>query len=82
MEEESVQCDGSWGQRRAVIREPKLLMGAKDSKSHLNPPLPHITILLQMNHACSLFFFFFLRKISPELTSAANPPLFAEEDWP
>ena len=24
---------------------------------------------------------FFLRKISPELT-AANPPLFAEEDWP
>ena len=26
------------------------------------------------------FFFFFLRKISPELTSAANPPLFAEED--
>ena len=25
--------------------------------------------------------FFFLRKISPEL-SAANPPLFAEEDWP
>ena len=26
--------------------------------------------------------FFFLRKISPELTSAANPSLFAEEDWP
>ena len=26
--------------------------------------------------------FFFLRKISPELTSAANPPLFPEEDWP
>ena len=26
-------------------------------------------------------FFFFFRKISPELT-AANPPLFAEEDWP
>ena len=25
--------------------------------------------------------FFFLRKISPELTSV-NPPLFAEEDWP
>ena len=25
--------------------------------------------------------FSFLRKISPELTSAANPPLFAEEDW-
>ena len=30
-----------------------------------------------------LFFFSsFLRKISPELTSAANPPLLAEEDWP
>ena len=27
------------------------------------------------------FFFFFVRKISPELT-AASPPLFAEEDWP
>ena len=27
-------------------------------------------------------FFFFLRKISPELTSAANLPLPAEEDWP
>ena len=27
-------------------------------------------------------FFFFLRKISTELTSAANPPLFAEKDWP
>ena len=27
-------------------------------------------------------FFFFLRKISPELISAANPSLFAEEDWP
>ena len=26
--------------------------------------------------------FVFLRKISPELTSAANLPLFAEEDWP
>ena len=25
---------------------------------------------------------FFLRKISPELTCTANPPLFAEEDWP
>ena len=26
-------------------------------------------------------FFFFLRKINPELTTA-DPPLFAEEDWP
>ena len=29
----------------------------------------------------NLNFFFFLRKISPELTTA-NPPLFAEDDWP
>ena len=28
------------------------------------------------------FLFFFLRKIGPELTSAANTPLFVEEDWP
>ena len=28
-----------------------------------------------------LFVFFFLRKISPELTSTTNL-LFAEEDWP
>ena len=25
--------------------------------------------------------FIYLRKISPELASVANPPLFAEEDW-
>ena len=30
----------------------------------------------------SLLFFSFLWKISPKLTSATNPPLFAEEDWP
>ena len=48
-----------------------------------------------LNSSCSFFFFaymlilffilfiylFILRKISPELTTA-NPPLFAEEDWP
>ena len=28
-----------------------------------------------------IFIYLFLRKISPEIT-AANPPLFAEEDWP
>ena len=27
-------------------------------------------------------YLFILRKISPELTSASNPPLFAEVDWP
>ena len=35
------------------------------------------------NHIFCLFVcLFFFRKISPELTAAANPPLFAEEDWP
>ena len=29
-----------------------------------------------------IFVYLFLRKIRPELTSAVNPPLFAEEDWP
>ena len=27
-------------------------------------------------------FLFLKKKINPELTSATNPPLFAEEDWP
>ena len=33
---------------------------------------------------CSMvsFFSLFFMKIIPELTSAANPPLLAEEDWP
>ena len=26
--------------------------------------------------------FYLVRKIGPQLTSAANLPLFAEEDWP
>ena len=30
---------------------------------------------------CFFIFFFFLRKIIPELTTA-NPPLFSEEGWP
>ena len=30
---------------------------------------------------CYQTYFFFCRKIRPELTSAANLPLFAEEDW-
>ena len=35
------------------------------------------------NHVQATFCFYFsLRKISPELTSATNPPGFAEEDLP
>ena len=29
-----------------------------------------------------ILFIYLLRNISPELTSASNPPLFPEEDWP
>ena len=36
---------------------------------------------LLVHRSWKISFFFFLRKISPELTTA-NPPLFAEEDWP
>ena len=36
---------------------------------------------LNVTHTNLLLFLSF-QKISPELTSAANPPLFAEEDWP
>ena len=37
------------------------------------------------NFPFGLSFYLFIisfRRISPELTSATNPPLFAEEDWP
>ena len=30
----------------------------------------------------TIYCFFFWRKLSHELTSTTNPPLFAEEDWP
>ena len=39
-------------------------------------------IMIPNNHTLFKIIFIFLRKISPELTSAADPPLFAEEDWP
>ena len=39
-------------------------------------------IIIEDNTKLKRGVFFFLRKISPEVTSAANLPLFAEEDWP
>ena len=46
-------------------------------------PSPEGQTIARTSGLKSVFFcFFFLRKISPELTSAANPPLFAEEAWP
>ena len=54
--------------------------GAEQVKLFLSisiAPLPTHTMV-----CFTPYFNFFLRKISPELTSVANPPLFAEEDWP
>ena len=34
------------------------------------------------NQVDSMTTLYFFKKIRPELTSAANPPLFAEQDWP
>ena len=52
---------------------PKLL-----TYCHIHPT----RYLLSLSENTLFTLFFSLRKISPELTSAANPPLFAEEDWP
>ena len=52
--------------------------------SSLNPfshLLPLQTLVHTIPKANMYFFFFSWRKVSLELTSAANP-LFAEEDWP
>ena len=47
------------------------------------PPFISPCMPQQLLFVFSLFLsFFVLRKISPELTSATNPLLFAEEDWP
>ena len=53
-------------------------MSANDCKTPLYGPEEKNQTLAVISDARLLF----LRKISPELTSAANPPLFAEEDWP
>ena len=56
------------------------------SPTHIYPIHPVVPNTTSSNCLVSSVFFqdflFFLRKISPELTSAANPPLYAEEDWP
>ena len=60
-----------------LISSPSLLWGALWGQI---PPA-----LCRHNTVIPFFFFFFLfflRKISPELISPTNPPLFAEEDWP
>ena len=42
----------------------------------------YLESLAVMSFLFLFLFFLFFRKISPELRSVANPPLFAEEDWP
>ena len=68
---------------------------ASTSRNVHRSPLGTRQMTLQVSHICTLlvvealalssycayFFVFFWRKISPELTLATNPPLFAEEDW-
>ena len=46
------------------------------------PRDPNILSVLLKNKIQLSKFYFILRKISHELTSATNLPLFAEEDWP
>ena len=45
-----------------------------------------VSVLLQTQFLFLLFdlgiIFLFFEEVNPELTSAINPPLFAEEDWP
>ena len=45
------------------------------------PVLPASEVSVSLNSLTSASFFFLLRKISSELTTA-NPPLFVGEDWP
>ena len=65
-----------WAVRRSVPRiqtgEPRVT-----EVEHVN-----LTAMLAGWPQMLVILLYFLRKISPELTSTANPPLFAEEDWP
>ena len=58
-----------------VLYNPYMFL-LKSSVSLLNFLLPDV---IERSKWKALLF---LRSISPKLTSAANPPLFAEEDWP
>ena len=55
-----------------------LYPGLKGLQDLLSSPLPDPS----SNLTSFVLFLFLFRKISPELTSTTNPPLFAEEDWP
>ena len=70
--------DGAKTLQRATKRKE----GKQEKNGHRTNEQMFCYILCTLGMVFSLFCFFFLRKISPELT-AANPPLFfAEEDWP
>ena len=78
----TIHHSGTWVWGWASLESLSLVLSSQ--------PLPLLFIFWQQwpVTSCWIFrassdfsFFFFLRKISPEVTSAANPPLFAEEDW-
>ena len=47
------------------------------------PGSPHLrTVMREREINIHILLWGFFWKISPELTFATNPPLFAEEDWP
>ena len=61
----------------SFLHAPRHLLAAQLLKKH------RLTFRNPFSPSSIFFVFFcFLRQISPKLTSAANPPLFAEEDWP
>ncbi len=62
-------------------KSARTIQWEKVGQSFQQMVLGKLDIHMQKNAVGLLLFFFFLRKISPELTTA-NPPLFAEEDWP
>ena len=56
-------------------------MGQHLSCKTLAQNIGNLNLVMCAKFGLMFMLFVFLRKISPELT-AANPPLFAEEDWP
>ena len=82
-------CLGSDGvQTSVLLYGSRCAVKLRDKEASISPPPPpHRSSPLQGPVPIfeftffNPFLFFFLKKLSPELTSAANPLLFAEEDW-
>ena len=76
--EASAQREGSEGRREITKRRTSNVCTSCLCMTSAGTYVHVIYLLLFL----FLFFLFFWRKIGPDLTSAANPPLFAEGDWP